>query len=208
MAQIYSNTVDSNALQQFGIVIISISYVFFALLGMYRAQSIILLRHINRRSFTNNTKACSYPQCWGRTLLSLNGNGYNVKNKLLKSSSNLHINNVRFISCSYRLYDKADNGGTEPSKETKRSKVVYFFKNIRYLSSVFLNGCKNLFLDVRVALQTRRKLGLFHQHDYSRLTRDEIHHMYQVKFFQFYFIKNKFLAHIKEMCKGLSSDYG
>lgn len=64
-------------------------------------------------------------------------------------------------------------------KQTKPKKLGYFQK-FRYMVDVFWTGCKALFQDVRLAFKTRRKLGLYHVQDFSRLTREELRHMRQV----------------------------
>ena len=66
------------------------------------------------------------------------------------------------------------------NKENQKAKKLGIFQKFRYIVNIFWSGCKALFQDVRLAFQTRRKLGLYHVQDFSRLTREELRHMRQV----------------------------
>ena len=73
--------------------------------------------------------------------------------------------------------NKNDENNVNVEKKTKK---LGHFQKFRYMVDVFWTGCKALFMDVRLAFKTRRKLGLYHVQDFSRLTREELRHMRQV----------------------------
>ena len=106
----------------------------------------------------------------------------------------------RTLLCLVRRYsnlpDNENNKKTveqESKKEVRRNSPQKFtiFQRVRYMVDVFITGCKALLRDVRLALRTRRKLGLYHAQDFSRLTREELRHLRQVhgsfiRMFQFH----------------------
>jgi len=83
---------------------------------------------------------------------------------------------------SIRCYSQSLNDGKDDQNVQKqRPKRITTFQKVRYMVDIFWAGCKALFRDVRLALKTRRKLGLYHVRDYSRLTREELRHLRQTR---------------------------
>lgn len=89
--------------------------------------------------------------------------------------------------------DDKSKTGTKPSERKS------LFRKFKSIIDVFVIGIKALYNDVKLAVKTRRKLGLYHKQDLTRLSREELRHMRQVKvsFVNFSNIPNKFLEIIK-----------
>lgn len=106
------------------------------------------------------------------------------------------INFRRNLSVSTSWY-YGDNPNNDSKKNNKDRKNVGFKDNekspatnmiktgiiarLRLMGDVFWKGCKALFVDVKLAVRTRRKLGLYRAQDYSKLTREELRHLRQTK---------------------------
>lgn len=81
-------------------------------------------------------------------------------------------NNVTSRQLLYQ-YSRYNSTDIEPKES--------LFRKFRNIIDVFWYGCKALFTDVKLAVKTRRKLGLYHKQDLSRLTREEVRHLRQTK---------------------------
>ena len=89
------------------------------------------------------------------------------------------LNKVYLIQFKFkRLLSTND----EKSKAgTKHSEKKSLFRKFKSIIDVFVIGIKALYNDVKLAVKTRRKLGLYHKQDLTRLSREELRHMRQVR---------------------------
>lgn len=106
---------------------------------------------------------------------------YDAKTLLIQPKN--YLSNTHILSCR-RGYTTNNDTPPQPDDNNKGKSTVPkklgTIQKFRYMIDVFWTGCKALFKDVRLAFQTRRKLGLYQVQDFSRLTREELRHMRQV----------------------------
>lgn len=107
---------------------------------------------------------------------------YDAKTLLIQPKN--YLSNTHILSCR-RGYTTNNDTPPQPDDNNKGKSTVPkklgTIQKFRYMIDVFWTGCKALFKDVRLAFQTRRKLGLYQVQDFSRLTREELRHMRQTK---------------------------
>ena len=163
-----------------------VSYILFTFFsGMLGIHRIIFFGKTSCIKIYNKNTYCNirlFGNVVSRRILNQNLHSYLTYGKF-KSQNLIDIKTyVKCLSCSsrYARCDKKDKDQSNVSNNKPVNKIVYVLKRFRFIAEVFWNGCKNLFRDVRIALRTRRKLGLYHQRDYSKLTREEVRHMNQV----------------------------
>lgn len=155
----------------------------------------------------SNTRTLNLNRQYARTILCLSQvnqtckethqyrNSHKVwKKTFLETSKDIYLHNYvniynsKFLkgSLCYRYYSSTTNQKEQKSSKESPSENPApvkqgTLKKVKAIIDVFWIGCKALFKDVRLALKTRRKLGLYHQRDYSKLSREELRHMRQTR---------------------------
>ena len=106
----------------------------------------------------------------------------------LREFNRMYLIQFKFKRLSSTNHEKSKTG-------TKPSENKSLFRKVKSIIDVFVIGIKALYNDVKLAVKTRRKLGLYHNQDLTRLSREELRHMRQVRisFINFSYLSNKFL---------------
>lgn len=112
-------------------------------------------------------------------------NQYHTCHTINQSKYLLSSTTISDTTITRRLYSSKNDGQSVDSNTNKDNNKYSthnesIFRKIKRMVDIFWSGCKALGRDVRVAVHTRRKLGLYHAHEYDRLTRQELRHLRQV----------------------------
>jgi len=154
----------------------------YAALSTYRTSGIDKLCLLYARNLSssaicfNSNKDKTIDE--GKTGTTDNKDNENINNKEIMENINdkENMENINNKENEWTKEKVTKNDSVKDKSETKG-----FFAKVKFVGIVFGNGCKNLAMDVRYAFQIRRKLGLYSEQNYSKLTRDEVRHLHQTR---------------------------